>query len=49
MLPSTAGDALLAVQLQDEDQVALQTAYALLHERLGDQPKSHSANIVAPN
>ncbi len=33
MLPSTAGDALLAAQLQDEDQVALQTACALLHER----------------
>ena len=39
MLPSTAGDALLTVKLQDDDQVASQTACALLHERQSDQQK----------
>jgi len=48
MPPSTAGDALLAAQLQEEDQVAMQTACDLCTKPKNEQQKSRSADFVPP-
>lgn len=47
--PSTAGDALLAAQLQEEDQVATQTICDLRTKHRTEQQKLRSANFVAPH
>lgn len=47
--PSTAGDALLAAQLQEEDQVATQTACNLCTKFGTEQQNSRSVDFVAPD